>query len=219
MTTKRRIFKLAPRITLFLLLGAVINVAVAWGLGFRDAQTCKLLYSEMTLVRGRGDNSLSMVSDHESFLLYSGFGRRGLPRLPKWSQLYSLPEDPERVCMEYAAGWPCVAVQYLATVKTPTKAFDPKKNEYESVGLPGLRTSDWLMQKRAGILLPIQPLWPGFAMNTIFYAVILSAAWLLFAFPIALRRRRRIKRGLCPACAYPVGTNSVCTECGKQVKP
>jgi hypothetical protein len=24
----------------------------------------------------------------------------------------------------------------------------------------------------------------------------------------------RIKRGLCPACAYPVGSSSVCTECG-----
>ena len=31
-------------------------------------------------------------------------------------------------------------------------------------------------------------------------------------------RDRRIKRGLCPACAYPVGTNDVCTECGKPVK-
>ena len=52
---------------------------------------------------------------------------------------------------------------------------------------------------------------PGFAINTVFYAVVL---WLLFAAPLALRRRRRIKRGLCPKCAYPVGTNKRCTECG-----
>src|SRR5262245_36915851 len=54
-------------------------------------------------------------------------------------------------------------------------------------------------------VLPLMPLWPGFAINTVFYAAIL---WLLFAFPFALRRRRRIKRGLCPACAYPVGDSA-----------
>ena len=41
--------------------------------------------------------------------------------------------------------------------------------------------------------------------------------WLLFAAPFALRKRRRIKRGLCPKCAYPVGTNERCTECGATV--
>jgi hypothetical protein len=59
--------------------------------------------------------------------------------------------------------------------------------------------------------LPLVPIWPGFAINTLCYAGIL---WLLFAAPFALRKRRRIKRGLCPTCAYPVGTNERCTECG-----
>ena len=27
----------------------------------------------------------------------------------------------------------------------------------------------------------------------------------------------RARRGLCPACAYPVGEAAVCTECGKAV--
>jgi len=53
----------------------------------------------------------------------------------------------------------------------------------------------------------------------IFYAAIL---WLLFAAPFAWRRRRRIKRGLCPACAYDLrgrGSDSkTCPECGKAVK-
>ena len=63
-------------------------------------------------------------------------------------------------------------------------------------------------------VLPLRPLWPGFAINTVFYAGVL---WLLFAAPFALRRRRRIKRGLCPKCAYPVGASDVCTECGATV--
>jgi len=55
---------------------------------------------------------------------------------------------------------------------------------------------------------------PGFAINTIFYAAIL---WMLFAGQRALRRKRRLKRGQCPACAYPVGSSAVCTECGAEL--
>jgi hypothetical protein len=62
---------------------------------------------------------------------------------------------------------------------------------------------------------PCRPIWRGFAINTVFYAGVL---WLLFAAPSALRRRRRIKRGLCPQCAYDlrgsVGGSQQCPECG-----
>ncbi len=57
-----------------------------------------------------------------------------------------------------------------------------------------------------------RPLWPGFAVNTLFYAVVL---WLLIPGPFALRRFIRVRRGLCPACAYPRGESDVCSECGK----
>ena len=62
---------------------------------------------------------------------------------------------------------------------------------------------------RVGVgFMPLRPIWPGFAINTLFYAAIL---WL----PFVLRRIIRIRRGLCPACAYPMGESAVCSECGK----
>ena len=71
---------------------------------------------------------------------------------------------------------------------------------------------------RGGILrvLPLRPIWPGFAVNILFYAAVL---WMMFAVPFALRRRLRIWRGQCPACTYPVGQSPVCTECGAAVTP
>ena len=33
------------------------------------------------------------------------------------------------------------------------------------------------------------------------------------------RPHYRRKRGLCPACAYPIGTSPVCTECGAAIQP
>ncbi|MCI0365072.1 MAG: hypothetical protein L0Y44_16765 [Phycisphaerales bacterium] len=63
-------------------------------------------------------------------------------------------------------------------------------------------------------VLPFRPIWPGFAINTLFYAAILC---LLFAAPAFVRRRIRLKRGLCPACAYPIGASETCTECGRRL--
>ena len=60
--------------------------------------------------------------------------------------------------------------------------------------------------------LPARPLWPGFALNTLFYATLL---WLLIPGPFVLRRFLRLRRGLCPKCAYPMGESAVCSECGK----
>ena len=57
-----------------------------------------------------------------------------------------------------------------------------------------------------------RPIWPGIAVNTVFYAAII---WLVILGPFALRRYLRRRRGLCPACAYPMGESDVCTECGK----
>ncbi len=65
--------------------------------------------------------------------------------------------------------------------------------------------------------LVYRPLWPGFAANTVFYMTILATLWLLIrvGYFYAFRRLIRQRRGLCPACAYPMGESDVCTECGK----
>jgi hypothetical protein len=64
------------------------------------------------------------------------------------------------------------------------------------------------------LALPIRPLWPAFAVNTMFYAMIL---WLLLPGAFALRRFLRRRRSLCPACGYPMGEATVCTECGRSL--
>ena len=85
--------------------------------------------------------------------------------------------------------------------------------ESDSIAVAGIGSEQHDGLAIAERKLPKQVSWPGFAINTAFYAV---ALWLLFAAPLALRRRRRIKRGLCPKCAYDLrGTQTgVCPECG-----
>ncbi len=62
--------------------------------------------------------------------------------------------------------------------------------------------------------IPLRPIWPGFAVNTIFYAAIL---WLLIPGPFALRRVLRVRHGQCLACGYDLahGEHDRCPECGE----
>ncbi len=63
--------------------------------------------------------------------------------------------------------------------------------------------------------LPTIPLWPGFALNTLFYAAL---AWGLWQLPLAIRRRRRRSKGLCVRCGYDLkglAAGAVCPECGR----
>src|SRR5262245_51772730 len=65
---------------------------------------------------------------------------------------------------------------------------------------------------------PIAALWPGFAINTVFYTAVL---WVLFAAPGALQRTIRRRRGQCTRCGYDLrglpsgaGGDRTCPECG-----
>jgi hypothetical protein len=97
----------------------------------------------------------------------------------------SWPPPRWEACSISAFGWPASMVQSSAWSMTTGRKPSKEDRSYR--------------------------LRPGFAINTLFYAAIL---WALFAAPFALQRRSRIRRGLCPACAYPVGESPICTECG-----
>ncbi len=65
-------------------------------------------------------------------------------------------------------------------------------------------------------LLPLDPVWPGFAFNALSFG---GGAWALLAAPSLVgvavgRRRRRRRRGLCVACGYDISGLDTCPECG-----
>ena len=65
--------------------------------------------------------------------------------------------------------------------------------------------------------LPLLPLWPGFAINTAFYALLLFLAWRASR---VVRRTHRRRRGQCAACGYDRGgldAGTACPECGAGV--
>jgi hypothetical protein len=142
--------------------------------------------------------------------------------VPRWAGL-SEPSaeflagerEIERTLVD-ARGWPMLSLWHVpfefAMIRVPDKSLTHVGRGGLALGLPAWNNpapfSSWPSERRA---LPRRIIPLGFLGNTLFYAAIL---WALCAAPLALRRRRRITRGLCPKCAYPVGASEVCSECG-----
>jgi len=233
--TLRRVIQ---RIVVFLLLGAIVNVAVAWGFAlmsnpFRhevdavftatNSELCVIRMSSglgaFAVVCNRGPNHTSDRT-YTSFYVPDeiAFGLQN-DKIPRWAGLRNqrIPMNQSDVVTSYrkviASGWPSLSLFSDVTFENVNR-YD--RSRY-CVVLPLARTwakgdfasYQWSLNPPA---LPLCPIRMGFAINTLFYAAIL---WTMFAVPLALRRRRRVKRRLCPACAYLIGTSSVCTECGK----
>jgi hypothetical protein len=229
---RRGIRRIVIRAGIFLLLGAIVNIAVAWGCvgiapfilhaksgrwpeGLMDVDTEDIRWIERSCYQG----PIGQIKLYDSA---SGIGveRRmylvDAERIPgggmRMSTTFLRTGTPVRI----AAGWPFFALQ--GGFVSPSRNFNTfapfgAERLVDAIKLPAWLASRPGMSDRR---LPLAPIWPGSAINTLFYAAIL---WLLFAAPFALRRMRRTKRGLCPACAYPVGASDLCTECGKPVNP
>ena len=185
-----------------LLLGAVVNVAVAWGLAWWP-RSAVIIYSQDQKV-------LPSSRDVEWWNIHV-FPLFDVDIEDRWDcrdlgvemrVFYATDSNQRTVCVIHVlSGWP---------------ARSMSGETWDAVMLGG-QLPKWSNRRAmfAGRgFIPFRPIWPGFALNTIFYAAIL---WLLIPGPFALRRFLRVRRGLCPKCAYPMGDSSVCTECGRDL--
>ncbi len=112
-------------------------------------------------------------------------------------------EPPWYVVHECRSGWPFRALRVRETFQ-----ITPLQHSITGI-LPS--SSDLAPFKGLGSGFPVHPIIHGFLLNTLLYAALL---WLLMYGPFVLRRFLRLRRGLCPKCAYPMGESSVCSECG-----
>ena len=211
---KRRAFKLM----LFLLAGTIINVAVAWGcVSYLNPQSFQVIGSVVPMGPGRTQDNI---------LTYTRTGHRQVEREFAMDMLAegTIPDRPMSPRLEVLSGWPLFGMECFGFISAPRgggrlDTFILTEDVFQADafrwGIPWksrfyrLSDLDGPMCKA----LPLRPIWPGFVINTIFYAAVV---WMLFAVPGAVRRRVRITRGQCARCAYPVGDSAVCTECGAQ---
>ncbi len=200
MVGRRTAPKIISQTMACLLLGAVINIAVAWTAGtltnYAFMNAVDLTPSDIELLRNKRD-ALTPPSD----LATLGFGERRTNAAVTFLFLGN--------CAIWKQGWP--ARSMIGESTDQNEGFVGTACLFRIIPAPMHRDPHF---KRLSVIA-LKPLWPGFAINTLLYAATL---YLLFTTPAKLRRHRRIKRNLCPACAYPVGESDNCTECGRALR-
>jgi len=220
----------------FLLLGAIVNVAVAWGVGlafaspteryrFGDAPSHEGGFWRFTEHRAAGRTALWWLPEHERLTPKRFLPVEYLATPPSWTTV-DWSKGPDRILydanvaatVEDACGWPCRAMLRRADIWIGSRngrgTSESKTKWTYAVIVPQAPSAMSILEAHEAYrALALSPIWPGFAINTVFYAALL---WLLFAAPFALRRRRRINGGLCPKCAYDLRATQagVCPECG-----
>jgi hypothetical protein len=189
--------QLLLKLGVFLLLGAIVNVAVAWGCAL--GATLRFAGTQSSVVQTTlhviPSDSVSLNGGNISVSEWRGFGYTHQRLLVRPTPSKSSADQREI----WRAGIPT-----LGLVGVTTHGADAKGClKYE-------RAVHNLLPYRA---IPYRPIWPGFAINTIFYAAML---WMLLFVPGKIRRFIRIRGHRCPACGYIIapGVGNKCSECG-----
>jgi hypothetical protein len=192
------------RVCVFLLLGAIINIAVAWAFNTRYIGGAGVEFTpgaESEPFTWWMRNAPAGFAPRPAVgFSQCGIGRESVLLAERISDDVNPTFGNNVFRCRY--GWPWRSMERARWVDRKARTL-LVRNE---LPLPGW----WPWEGRG---LSTRPVWPGFAINSVFYAFVL---WLLFAALLALRRGRRTKRGLCPQCAYDLRAtqSSVCPECG-----
>lgn len=211
-----RVKRIAIKLVVFLLLGAVANVGVAWGCavwsaadhwrGSLDRTRSDALWKKAQALRISQDLWTPQTGDASSRWTGPGItetwiGSDHLVRSedPPGLRIYFGDSVFRRVVrLDY--GWPARCLHRTDTLEQGMQQVD-------SVASGEFVLFDYW------VVLPTRPIWLGFIINTLFYCMVL---WLLWSAPFVTRRLIRRRRGRCVQCGYDLrgAEPDVCPECG-----
>ena len=218
MSLPRRYRRLALAAALCLLGGATVNIAIAWLIGCCGASPSLSNYG----ASGSGWPAPPPAGWPEPDI-WGESHSLGLSLLSASQNLVELArtrrQDPSVVCYfmsvdRYGLPLRSMRARFL-TIQTgrAITVIDPSTIQ-AGLDLPrGWNPGQYRFRR-----IPLEPVWPGFAINTVFYAAVIAGPWTI---AVVLRRRSRIRRGRCLVCGYDLtgNTSGVCPECGSAARP
>lgn len=211
---KSRARRVITKAIVFLLLGAVINIAFAWGIILNGLEIGPDTWTPLSVEEGAPLLNKYHSFDGRTIEVVPGVDERVPGLRHALAEGHDAATGDSYYASETRCGWPFLSMgcYFRAYDIAATPGADHKQVHQTLTlenGLPWLGVTD----RRH---LPLMPVWGGFIFNTLIYAAII---WLLIGCIGFLRSQWRSARGLCRKCKYPIGHSPVCTECGRSVKP
>jgi len=219
MKHQRSICKIFKRMLIFVIVGLIMSVGVAWstvvwvgeldfigrGPAFYTAQHEPLWLYYQT--QGTAYVTIWSSADHDENVPVKDQIKEG----PSWSRI-SKPPNADAMqsgmsSLEQAWGWPLVCI---ASVSELPREWQPSDWSIATGIQFGTRT-----RFVPPTLIPIRPLWTRLLVNTFLYAF---TTWSVLVGRVLLRNAIRRKRGQCIHCRYIIRELQVCPECGSEVR-
>ena len=183
----------ALAILIFLLIGAILNIAVAWACTLWSPFSSQSLLTDYPEIRG----SIRGVPDNQHVVMgrASGFG------VVRFTFTWHVPAESHAI-WHIRAGWPCESM---------AGQIDVEGEIAGALVMP--RWLEGMVDKPERRPLPITPLAGGFAINTGLWALLLA---LLILGPGWMKRFNRKRTDRCIACGYDLSgaAHARCPECG-----
>ncbi len=212
---------LLRRVVVFIGLGAMINLLIAWGCATwtKPPLFDAFLTAEYRRARWRAEERRPRLKD-EHLWIRRAYRGSGLHLLIVQQDLRGT-----QIVHLHRAGWPLPSMEGKEHNPLSPNTTRIGESSY-SAGLPlptkgtlltptitrGATTSPYVR------VLPLLPVWPGFAINTLVYAL---AAMIVVGLWWLVRRAIRRMRGRCLSCGYDLRRDLAtgCPECGWRRQP
>ncbi len=197
----------------FLILGAIVNVAVAWVSVLVQRDLSETSWGIKEWSTNTDAWPIDVPNDWPDAQSDAGWSHLGFRLSEIGGGL--LPDEPhmagprtpwpyfKQFLLTIESGWPELSMRSWRESNDSKETWSRWKGAYVIGGriraVPG------------ECPIPLQPIPLGFTLNTLFYAAILFAPCTALS---ELKRRRRVRRGLCIRCAYDLAGLNKCPECG-----
>ncbi len=212
--TTFRVWMIARRVPLFLTLGAVVNVGVAWWgaamMPFWDNSHHRPTEIGPWPIDVPEDWPPSVDGIANEWALVTWIMVAGEERHSTGHNRFA----PNHNVTVFEAGWPMRSMRTWIMSAPPYEITDERDYEM-TMGVDAAKVVPFFKNRRR-LPIPLLPIPLGFTLNTLFYAALLYVPVLGFG---ALKCRQRARRGLCPACAYDLAGMTTCPECGSAPSP
>ncbi len=230
--------RVAVGVVVLLVLGAAVNVGVAWWCALWSRVTWTPLAVSASSTRRWPKATIHDDGTHVTPFHCSGFGIDGEQvDEQQWTKRAHGLEFGVRVTggttsrATFRAGWPLRCLTWSRAHQEQWEREDGISRRPQWIESDGIVPPYSIMGRRLlprplvapsgvvplapQVLLPVRPIWRAVVLNSLIYAGVLAAGsagvWLIV-------RKGRHGLGRCGACGYPIGVSDVCPECGRPVR-
>jgi hypothetical protein len=198
--------RLLLKVGLCLLLGAIVNVGVAW--------SCALF----SPIRGSMGIARQLFNHHVEHWTTDTTGLR-MEAQDSSDVSAGTPGTPTGGTVRYRAGLPMRSMTGERDVMNANAGAGAGSTlicpAWAKTPLPAKAKDHFVAPASMQRLLPVRPIPLGFAVNTGAYASLCAGVLFGASGLRRLRRQRRRARGRCTRCGYQLAGLSTCPECGR----